>query len=371
MDPGFNATMTEVVQRTAYPLPPQEDDAPTDPPSTDSSLYADQQWEGLGSSVPHQAVTGAQGDDTYARSLNFEERMETGDAPTIQSYANPTHSSADASSDVAPAAATASPPYHPSTGAHSHPPAYHGFASQQTSERTDTVSDPNGAGPGVDFQALLDNLANAAASSSASTAQADPSQAPIDAFYSTQPAPGTDGITSPTSVSLPSHAGLPPKPPPQNKPATHPNYTPNDDIRSYHPHSGGKPPGAAYRSQALPQLLTASGAVAPNGTPAQTAQTAPTMQNTPVSATQRTSSPPTPNNYRQRESLDQRSQQEPLDDEDAPWSPNLQSEYDQFLVDERAYVTEGQWDKFPINSRLFIGKLASQGNGVIPITVPP
>jgi hypothetical protein len=41
--------------------------------------------------------------------------------------------------------------------------------------------------------------------------------------------------------------------------------------------------------------------------------------------------------------------------EDIKWPPEIQAEYDQFLRDERNYVTEGAWDRFPPGSRLFVG----------------
>ena len=44
------------------------------------------------------------------------------------------------------------------------------------------------------------------------------------------------------------------------------------------------------------------------------------------------------------------------EDENLPWGPNTQKEYDSFLAAERKYVLEGNWDKFPIGSRLFLGK---------------
>jgi hypothetical protein len=34
----------------------------------------------------------------------------------------------------------------------------------------------------------------------------------------------------------------------------------------------------------------------------------------------------------------------------------VQKKYDEFLHDERVYVTEGLWDRFPPGSRLFVGK---------------
>jgi hypothetical protein len=41
--------------------------------------------------------------------------------------------------------------------------------------------------------------------------------------------------------------------------------------------------------------------------------------------------------------------------EDIKWLPDVQEQYDQFLGDERNYVTEGVWDRFPPGSRLFVG----------------
>jgi hypothetical protein len=45
-------------------------------------------------------------------------------------------------------------------------------------------------------------------------------------------------------------------------------------------------------------------------------------------------------------------------DADVRWGPDVQKKYDTFLAEERNYVTEGQWDRFPNGSRLFIGKQA-------------
>lgn len=91
----------------------------------------------------------------------------------------------------------------------------------------------NNGNAGVDFQSLLDQL-------SASTSAGVPQ----------------DALVSPNST-LPSHPNLPPRPPPQEKPATHPNFAPDDDIRSYHPHSQ-KNPSASLPFK--PNLLT-SGAL--------------------------------------------------------------------------------------------------------------
>ncbi|KAJ5683969.1 uncharacterized protein N7477_000314, partial [Penicillium maclennaniae] len=47
-------------------------------------------------------------------------------------------------------------------------------------------------------------------------------------------------------------------------------------------------------------------------------------------------------------------------DDDAPWGPEVQKKYDEFLHDERVYVTEGLWDRFPVGSRLFVGNLPTE-----------
>ncbi|KAJ5240146.1 RNA-binding protein (Nab3) [Penicillium chermesinum] len=47
-------------------------------------------------------------------------------------------------------------------------------------------------------------------------------------------------------------------------------------------------------------------------------------------------------------------------DDDSPWGPEVQKKYDEFLHDERIYVTEGLWDRFPIGSRLFVGNLPTE-----------
>jgi hypothetical protein len=48
--------------------------------------------------------------------------------------------------------------------------------------------------------------------------------------------------------------------------------------------------------------------------------------------------------------------QDEADEADAKWGPEVQKVYDEFLENERGYVQEGLWDRFPLNSRLFIGE---------------
>lgn len=170
----------------------------------------------------------------------------------------------------------------------------------------------------VDVQALLDSLTPAMNMASAGQ------------FAASQVSPSAQGqAQSPsTASSLPNATtNLPPRPPAQDKPATHPNYNPNDDIRSFHPHSqkastgrATPPPGASASAAPATQSSNVSG-------------------QPPRQSARRSTTP---------------------DDEDARWPPEINKLYEDFLKQERDFVTEGQWDQFPAGSRLFIGNLPTE-----------
>lgn len=312
---------------------PQQDPTSSDP-SSSGSLYAEQSAPSYDQNAANNNGLG-NGNGDYAKSLEMGNRGASSnqDTTAYQNFAQQPYSTAAASGDSssAPPQADRAPVPHPydsallSAAATQNP--LDGNSSQGYAPEASSVS--NGTQGGVNFQTLLDNLS-----------------ATIPGFEGNNTAPTQSspaGAISPASA-LPGNLSLPPRPPPQEKPATHPNYAPDDDIRSYHPHSQ-KNPAAAYRSQGLAPLVTGGAPGAPQNGPFQT----------PMSATQRTQSPSTPG-YRQRDATDRRSDEK--GDEDAPWGPEVQKLYDEFLHDEREYVTEGQWDKFPPNSRLFIGRLS-------------
>ncbi len=176
------------------------------------------------------------------------------------------------------------------------------------------------AGPSVDVQALLDSLTPAAKSA--------PSNQYAASHIPTQSTP------TQSNSSLPVATNLPPRPPAQDKPVTHPNYNPSDDIRSFHPHSqrssnaqprgNGQPPPLSMPRQDF------AGASRPS------VQSPTTPGQGPRQHGHRSASP---------------------DDEDARWPPEINRKYEDFLDQERKFVTEGQWDQFPMGSRLFIGDL--------------
>ncbi|KAI9373693.1 hypothetical protein BJX61DRAFT_532928 [Aspergillus egyptiacus] len=215
-------------------------------------------------------------------------------------------------------------------------------------------SEDNGAGNGVDFQTLLDNLPSSSTAPSISTVPG-----------STIPADGASASSQTTAdEALQSSLSLPPRPPPQEKPSIHPNYNPSDDIRSYHQlpahTSSTAHPYASqqsnYQSNAGISSLAASGAPGTTtGASALPPPPVPSFQQSPSASVDKedASDPGTHKNGR----IDR---QPTRSDEDTPWGPEVQKKYDEFLRDERVYVTEGLWDRFPYGSRLFVGNLPTE-----------
>ena len=206
---------------------------------------------------------------------------------------------------------------------------------------------------GINIQTLLDNLSPSIANATAS--QGEQSDAvPVSADSSHISA--TDTAISPSSIQ--GNPNLPPRPPPQEKPISHPNYSAVDDIRLFHPHSQ-KAPASNNNSQhnvVSPQtgaapILTIGANGLPPPPPA-------SFQGSTQTPTDQIQSPSTAVQDQQKDagkSPDKGS----VSDEEVQWGPDVQKIYDDFLQDERKYVTEGQWDKFPANSRLFIGTVHS------------
>lgn len=198
----------------------------------------------------------------------------------------------------------------------------------------------------MDIQALLDNIVNKASSS---TAQ-NPDTGTVAASH-----PPTD--TTPLRTVPP--ANLPPRPP------TQVNGTSDAALRAMlgfaqntatSQHLSG-PPGTEQPLIAYPPPpMPISGAPGTDSTAAGlSAPPSATIQTLATSAPQSEQhSPSMPTSHR-RASADQN-----LDDEedDRKWNPEIQKKYDEFLDQERMYVMKGEWEKFPANSRLFIGKLS-------------
>lgn len=231
------------------------------------------------------------------------------------------------------------------------------YAQSASAVRPDT---PDTASKGVNYQSLLDTLSHATAT------------APIaDTLTAPTTASNIEGPTVPETGSekpLPVVAGLPPRPPPQEKPAIHPNYSPNESIRSYHQLPLQNATSAPYQSQTASYRPTGVVGTGTNIPPPQAnTRAANGLPPPPIATFQQSPGSVAPLQSpsvqslrdvggRATESPSQKHESQGLDDEEQPWGSDIQKKYDQFLHDERMYVTEGVWDRFPPGSRLFVGK---------------
>lgn len=217
-------------------------------------------------------------------------------------------------------------------------------------------SDVNGEG--VNYQALLDNLSP----TSATASPADKITSISTTASSRTPIPLSPSSLQTPIATFPIPAGLPARPPPQEKPAIHPNYTPGEDIRSYH-----KPPvpntnaSTSYNSQPNNTQRSSHGyihnnGIAPNGLPPPPAAT---FQQPMPNANQPQSSPQT-QQFHQTDNYGEigvgSAAGSYRSEDQYPGKADIERSYDQFVQDEAIYVSEGTWDRFPQGSRLFVGK---------------
>lgn len=206
---------------------------------------------------------------------------------------------------------------------------------------------------GIDIQQLLDNI----------TANAEKKEAATAGQSATSP---TVPIPK-TSSGLPAHSSLPPRP-------NVPQKRQYDDIQKYHT----TPTGLPHPSNSFRPPLVAAGAPGTSTDPRGGLPPPPGRSMDPRGglpppslATFRsphsTSGPISPASYSQinRPSVQGNqaksiASQDEADELDAKWGPEIQRIYDEFLDNERHFVTEGLWDQFPNGSRLFIGNLPSE-----------
>ncbi|KAF2661540.1 hypothetical protein K491DRAFT_586856 [Lophiostoma macrostomum CBS 122681] len=331
MDPMFNEPPLSIGTPASFHSYPQQTQTPS--AQSSASYYAEQQpaanYQNIASHGSVDATPVG-----YPPSMGYNggglgaQQQSQDTSAAIQSLQNALHNPPAASpyseTKYAPQQDTRStyaPNYDPN--------AYAAHQTQaQPSQGHQQFQNPVSAGAGVNYQSLLNSL-----SPTAYNGASDRYGAPA---MSVQPAQ-SHGQT-PISA-LPAGANLPPRPPAQDRNATHPS----DDIRSYHPHSQ-KPSNNQFRApgQLQPLNIRSGGSNS--------------ME--PYSATRSNHSPST-SNYGQRHSVDRRSET-PGDDEDSRWPPEVNRLYEEFLDDERRYVTDGQWDQFPFGSRLFIGNLPTE-----------
>ena len=202
------------------------------------------------------------------------------------------------------------------------------------------------------IQALLDNLI----ASASSTAQAENDSVTASA----QTSSAVPQVSSPSSAqtpisALPTPAGLPPRPPPQDEPAIHPNYTPGQSIRSYHnpppPVTASNPSAQSHNSYRPSQNYATSNPTASNGMPpppSASFQQPPSHQSA------------SPQDLLQRDEFGRNVGRSGVSiaDDSSQSQAGLDRDraYEDFLRDEAIYVNEGTWDRFPQGSRLFVGE---------------
>ncbi|KAI1608639.1 hypothetical protein EDD36DRAFT_447435 [Exophiala viscosa] len=191
---------------------------------------------------------------------------------------------------------------------------------------------------GVDYQSLLDTI-----SQSASTAPAaDPVSAPTTA----------PSLVDPGTQSMYAVPGLPPKPPVQADVQDNSAYqtfpNPSMDMTESYQHVNIEAVQAnnadSIAPGSNPSMIQGLSTQFPGSWPQATSQLSP--NNASPTMMGQHFQPPEPARS--------------VDATERPWTPRTQTLYDQFLEDERRYVTEGIWDKFPHGSRLFVGNLPSE-----------
>ncbi|ODM19082.1 hypothetical protein SI65_05699 [Aspergillus cristatus] len=219
---------------------------------------------------------------------------------------------------------------------------------------------------GVDFQNLLDNLPSSSSAVPSAPAVSETAPSSMQNYASALPQ-ATNNADGASDEALQNPMGLPPRPPAQEDPATHPNYRPSDDVSAYHQLPSNHPtsyPSSQPQSNNNHQSNLGAPALAAAGAPG-TSSDASSLPPPPglslekaessSSETQDSSSPL--KNGRTDKPAARSSKN---NDEDAPWGPEVQRKYDDFLHNERIYVTEGLWDRFPPGSRLFVGNLPTE-----------
>jgi len=221
-------------------------------------------------------------------------------------------------------------------------------------------SKPGLSNEGVNYDTLLESL-----SPSTSTAPSADNIASISTAAPSDPSnvPRPSSVEQPLST-FPVPAGLPPRPPPQEKPAIHPNYKAENDISTYHfPQTQASTTQNPHPTQSSSSHLASQGyphptpkAVGANGLPPPPLAT---FQQSASPNGPSQASPLTPQTRQTDGANEPKSARlyEESDDE-IPFTPEIEGIWNEFVREEAVYVSEGLWDRFPHGSRLFVGKVS-------------
>lgn len=208
-------------------------------------------------------------------------------------------------------------------------------------ERLNTGQDAGPNTGGVNFQNLLDNLSHTDPGATMPTAvppagTSSLHQAPIDQTFQSQGAHAQNA----QAQSIQPHYAHNNEVPYHQDPFAHDNA----NVQAYTTHSN-------HQTQNQPQPYAIAG-TSPAGTLLQPTSGVQTPSTGPGSQ----SSSHEPSGGLKKGRVDKQGRPIKGIDDDSPWGPEVQKKYDEFLHDERIYVTEGLWDRFPMGSRLFVGQ---------------
>ncbi|KAJ5390516.1 uncharacterized protein N7496_001584 [Penicillium cataractarum] len=358
MDPVFNDTST--YQRPEYPQEPVE----TQDRDGWSRIAQDGQDLGLGLRRDPSSLQGAQPreqpvmNDMPALAAQFYPSNTAGTQQQVGNmnmnmHMNPNLAFAASSHSHAPPVVPGSQGYGPASDIDNA-----GYAvSSLKPDHIDDGKQGMGLGAaGVNFQTLLDNLSqHSAATANANATGAASSLAEGSSFHQ---APKDDVWTSPARPSL-QDPSLPPNYAPSNENAHHqtpaaPNTAPSSAYAAAQSSNNAHPIDPPSIPPVAPGTESGAGDLPPP-------PMASFQRQGPSSAAESQGSQEGSTAFK-RGRLDKLLTRggKPLSDDDQPWGPEVQKKYDEFLHDERIYVTEGLWDRFPVGSRLFVGNLPTE-----------
>jgi hypothetical protein len=187
--------------------------------------------------------------------------------------------------------------------------------------------------------------------STAATVAQSPSQSQIQPPVNATPT-NDSSIQPAPSLGAPS-AGLPPRPPPQEQPLMNQNYVHAQNLRDFHPHASL--PAAQSHAHANSSGNAANAFVSPTQSHSHLGNFSQTQQQPAPPGTASSVATPYPQATQHRSPSTAESRREAFNEDDQPWTADIQRKYDHFLDEERRYVNEARWDQFPPGSRLFVG----------------
>lgn len=236
------------------------------------------------------------------------------------------HVAHGASPDATPSGTQLEPPGPPTESSHSE-------AQTETSANQD-LTYAESQDSSVDLQKLVADLT---AQPTEPSSDAEPSSSPVSA-KAEQP---TAAASQTSPISLPSSSSLPPRPPlPQSGSQT---YASQQHAAALSPTAAVPSPGAALPATGAPPSFPAGG---PPGT---STEAVGSLLPSPAAGS---NALPLGTHLN---ALSQASQA--ATGFSQGWEPdaNYQRQWDQFMTDERQYMSDAKWDRFPEGSRIFIG----------------